>query len=124
MKIIYSNTNIFSKNENRVKISVARIYIEFDVVDLNTILKTKDEGLELYLSKKELKFVRYTYANIVWNICRRFHLFMKYVRLNFMPNIWAYKSKSYTAYFSLWSILGGHADQVMCLDVTLLDYIL
>ena len=48
VKVFFSNMDISTEKQNRVITSVAGIPIEFDVADLNTIIRTKYEGLELY----------------------------------------------------------------------------
>ena len=61
---------MLSLKKNLIITSVASIPIEFDVVVLNSILETKDKGLELYSTRKELKFKRYAHVNVVRSICR------------------------------------------------------
>lgn len=56
IKVFYSNMDISARNQNQVIIDVAMDLTEFDVVDLNLVLKTRDNGLEIYTSRKELQF--------------------------------------------------------------------
>ena len=84
VKVFFSNMDISTKKQNRVITSVAGIPIEFDVADLNTILGTKDEGLDLYSSRKELKFAKYSHVNVVRNIYRRSDLSDNICNLKFL----------------------------------------
>lgn len=103
---------------------MACIPIEFDVANLITILWIKDEGLELYSSRKELKFVRYTHVDTFKNICRHSDLFDDVCNIQFPAQYLCLQVQIFTAYFNIWSVLGGHAHQVTCLYVTLLKCIL
>lgn len=103
---------------------MACIPIEFDVVNLITILWIKDEGLELYSSKKELKFARYTHVDTFKNICRHSDLFDDVCNIQFPAQYLCLQVRIFTSYFNIWSVLRGHTHQVTCLYVTLLNCIL
>lgn len=125
IKVFYSSMDASAEKQNWVITSVADIPIEFDVVVLNSILETKDEGLELYSTRKELKFKRYAHVNAVRNICRRSDLFDDVCNLQFPAQYLCLQVRI------LHSILqhvvtprGGHAHHVTRLDVALLDCIL
>ncbi|KDO41696.1 hypothetical protein CISIN_1g044361mg, partial [Citrus sinensis] len=60
VRVFYSNMIISSNTASRIVTNIAGILIEFDVKDLNMILRTKDEGFHVYTSR-----------NVVQNICRR-----------------------------------------------------
>lgn len=68
--MFYSNTKISTSRQNRIVTHVGGVSIEFDVGDLNFMLGTEDEGLELHTFSKELKFNHFLHVNTVKNICR------------------------------------------------------
>lgn len=72
--MFYSNTKISASRQNRIVTHVGGVSIEFDVGDINSILGTEDEGLELYTFSKELKFNHFLHVNTIKNICRHSNL--------------------------------------------------
>lgn len=65
---------------NRIVTSVGGIHIEFDVVDLNDILRTPNERLEHYTAKSKIDYSWYSVEDIVRKICRCFDLSFKFCK--------------------------------------------
>lgn len=125
MKVFYSNMEISAEEKNHVKTSVAGIPIEYNVAQLNTILGTKDEGLELYSSRKELTFARCTHINAVRNICRWSDLSDDVCKIKFPTQYLCLQVRIlHNILQHVVSPRGRHADQVTRLDVALLYCIL
>lgn len=61
VRVFYSNINLSTSRENKKITNVYRIPIEFDVSNLNTTLGTRDNGLVLFISRKELKYTHRCY---------------------------------------------------------------
>ena len=56
---------ISSQITNRVVTSVGGIPIEFNVVNLNKILRTPNEGLELYTTRRRINYPWYSFKDVV-----------------------------------------------------------
>ena len=69
---------IYSQTTNRVGTSIGGIPIEFDVVDLNKILRTPNEGLELYTARGRIDYPWYSVEDVVRKICRHSDLSFKF----------------------------------------------
>lgn len=54
VRVFYSNMIISSNTASRIVTNIAGILIEFDVKDLNMILRTKDEGFHVYTSRSRI----------------------------------------------------------------------
>lgn len=71
VRVFYSNMLISTHTAIRVITNVSRISIEFDVEDLNMILKTMNKELDIYTSRQRIDYLWYSVVNAVMNICRR-----------------------------------------------------
>ena len=71
VKVFYSNMVISSEFSNRIFTIVGRIRIEFDVAILNHILRTPNEGLELYSARSKIDYLWFTLEDAIRKICRR-----------------------------------------------------
>ena len=71
VRIFYSNIELSTNRLDQIVTYVGGIPIEFIMEDLNSILETDHMGLELYTSRKEIQFSRFSHVDAVMNICRR-----------------------------------------------------
>ncbi|KAH9728331.1 Integrase catalytic domain-containing protein [Citrus sinensis] len=74
VKVFYSNMDCSAEKENRVITTVGGVLIEFDDLDLNNILGSSDDGLEIFSPRKPPDIDDYAYIDAVKNICRRVNL--------------------------------------------------
>lgn len=58
----------FAARLDRIITNVGRMPTEFNMEDLNLILGTENEGLEICTSRRELMFNHFLYVNVVRNI--------------------------------------------------------
>ena len=58
---------ISSNLVSRVITNFVGILIEFDVEDLNMILRTKNEGFHVYTFRNRIDHPGYLVVNVVWN---------------------------------------------------------
>lgn len=107
IKVFYSSMDASAEKQNWVITSVAGIQIEFDVVVLNSILETKDEGLELYSTRKELNSRDMPMLMLLGTSVGVLIYLMMYAIFNFLPSICVCKFEFCTAYSSMWSLLGA-----------------
>lgn len=70
VKVFYSNMDISASKNDRVITNVFNVPTEFDMGDLNMIIGIEDEDLDIYASRKELKFSKFMHVEGVRNICR------------------------------------------------------
>ena len=62
------------EKENRVITTGGGVSIEFDDSELNSILGTSDDGLEMFSPRKPPDIDGYVHIDAVKNICRRIDL--------------------------------------------------
>ncbi|KAH9780838.1 hypothetical protein KPL71_008242 [Citrus sinensis] len=74
VKVFYSNMDCSAEKENRIITTVGGVSIEFDDSELNSILGTSDDGLEMFSPRKPPDIDDYVYIDTVKNICRRIDL--------------------------------------------------
>ena len=74
VKVFYSNMDTSAEKENRVITNVRGVVIEFDDTELNSILQTSEDGLEIYYVRKVLTIDNFVHVDVVRNICRRIDL--------------------------------------------------
>lgn len=70
VKVFYSNMDISASKNDRVITNVFNVPTEFDMGDLNMIIGIEDEDLDIYASRKELKFSKFMHVEDVRNICK------------------------------------------------------
>lgn len=56
VRVFHSNIELFATRLDGLVNNVGEVPIEFSMEDLNSIIGTERVGLELYTSRKELKF--------------------------------------------------------------------
>ena len=71
VRVFYSNMIFSSNTTSRIFTNVAGIHLEFDVEDLNMILRTQNEGFLVYTSRSRIDHPWYSVVDVVQNICRR-----------------------------------------------------
>lgn len=78
---------------------------EFDMGDLNMIIGTEDEDLDIYASRKELKFSKFMHVEDVRNICKHKDFSNDFFS-TFASPILVLTSRSSSEYtFSMWLVL-------------------
>ncbi|GAY54995.1 hypothetical protein CUMW_161010, partial [Citrus unshiu] len=102
VKVFYSNMDTSAEKENRVITNVRGVLIEFDDTELNSILGTSEDGLEIYSARKVPTIDNFVHVDAVRNICRLIDLSDENIVL---PR-------------------SGHLDDVTHMDVALIDSIL
>ena len=65
VRVFYSNMLISSQTTNRIVTSIGGIPIEFDVANLNKILRTPNKGLELYTARGIIDYPWYFVEDVV-----------------------------------------------------------
>ncbi|KAH9754083.1 hypothetical protein KPL71_015319 [Citrus sinensis] len=71
VKVFYSNMDCSAEKQNRVITTVGGVLIEFDDSDLNNILGSSDDGLDIFSLRKPPEIDDYVHVDAVRNICRR-----------------------------------------------------
>ncbi|KAH9783348.1 Integrase catalytic domain-containing protein [Citrus sinensis] len=70
VKVFYSNMDCSAEKENRVITTVGGVLIEFDDSDLDNILGSSDDGLDIFSLRKPPEIDDYVHVDAVRNICR------------------------------------------------------
>ena len=123
VKVFYSNMDM--DVSNRIITNVGRVHIEFDVALLNSILGTPNEGLEIYSARAKIKQPCFFLENAVRKICRRRDLSTAFCNSHLKSQ--ALPLQNRILHYVLHHMItprAGHADEVSCLDVAILDCIL
>lgn len=113
------------QSTNRIVTSVGRIHIEFDVADLNQILRTANEGLELYIAKRKTYYSWYSVEDVVRKNCRRSDLSSKFCQSTLKSQVLPIQLM--ILHYVLQHVISprlAHRDEVTRLDMALLDRIL
>ena len=71
VKVFYSNMDTSAEKENQVITNVGGVLIEFDDTKLNSILRSSEDGLEIYSARKAPTIDNFVHVDAVRNICRR-----------------------------------------------------
>lgn len=123
VKVFYSNMD--TEVSNRIVTNVGAVHIEFDVALLNSILRTPNEGLELYSARAKIKEPWFSLENAVRKICRRRDLSTAFCNSPLKSQ--ALPLQTRILHYVLHHVItprSGHADEVSRLDVAILDCIL
>ncbi|KAH9791901.1 hypothetical protein KPL71_003915 [Citrus sinensis] len=123
VKVFYSNMD--TELSNRIVTNVGRVHIEFDVALLNSILGTPSEGLEMHSARAKIKQPWFSLENVVRKICRRRDLSTAFCNSPLKSQ--ALPLQTRILHYVLHHVItprAGHADEVSCLDVAILDCIL
>ncbi|KAH9768815.1 Integrase catalytic domain-containing protein [Citrus sinensis] len=125
VKVFYSNMDCSAEKENRVITTVGGVLIEFDDSDLNTILGSSDDGLEVFSPRKPPDIDDYVYIDAVKNICRRVDLSDEDCTIHFRNLCLCLQSRILLRFIqSIVLPRSGHLDEVSHMDVALIDCIL
>ncbi|KAH9680506.1 Integrase catalytic domain-containing protein [Citrus sinensis] len=125
VKIFYSNMDCSAEKENRVITTVGGVLIEFDDSDLNTILGSSDDGLEIFSPRKPPDIDDYVYIDAVKNICRPVDLSDEDCTIHFCNLCLCLQSRILLRFIqSIVLPRSGHLDEVSHMDVALIDCIL
>ncbi|KAH9685489.1 Integrase catalytic domain-containing protein [Citrus sinensis] len=122
VKVFYSNMDYSAEKENRVITTVGGVLIEFDDSELNSILGSSDDGLEIFSPRKPPDIDDYVYIDAVKNICRRVDLSDEDCTIHF-HNL-CLCLQSHILFRFIQSIVlprSGHLDEVSHMDVALID---
>ena len=122
VRVFYYNMELSSSMQVQIITFVGGVHIEFDEVDLCSILGIQYGGLDVYTTRKELDFNDFCHVDGVQNICRRRDLSYNLCSLSFRSQLLPFQVRM------LHSILQHmvtprqvHSDKVTRLDVGLLD---
>lgn len=124
VRLFYSNMLISTHIAIRVVTNVCRISIEFDVEDLNMILKTTNKELDIYTSRQRIDYPCYYVVNAVMNICRRSDLSSQFCKSTLKSQ--ALPLQLQVLHSLLQHVISSrlrHGNEVTHLDVALLDSI-
>ncbi|KAH9677496.1 hypothetical protein KPL71_025392 [Citrus sinensis] len=125
VKVFYSNMDCFTEKENRVITTVEGVLIEFDDSELNSILGSSDDGLEIFSPRKPPDIDDYVYIDAVKNICRRVDLSNEDCTIQFRNKCLCFQTRILLRFIqSIVLSRSGHLDEVSHMDVALIDCIL
>ncbi|KAH9743821.1 hypothetical protein KPL70_003436 [Citrus sinensis] len=125
VKVFYSNMDCSVEKENRVITTVGGVLIEFDDSDLDNILGSSDDGLDIFSLRKPPEIDDYVHVDTVRNICRRNDLSVEDCTIYFRTQCLCLQT-----HFLLRIIQSivlprlGHLDEVSHMDVAMIDCIL
>ncbi|KAH9697684.1 hypothetical protein KPL71_023711 [Citrus sinensis] len=125
VKVFYSNMDCSAEKENRVITTVGGVLIEFDDSELNSILGSSDDGLEIFSPRKPSDIDDYVYIDAVKNICRRVDLPDEDCIIHFRTQCLCLQTRILLRFIqSIVLLRSGHLDEVSHMDVALIDCIL
>ena len=125
VKVFYSNMDCFAEKQNRVITKVGGVSIEFDDSELNSILGTSDDGLEIFSPRKSPNIDDYDHIDAVKNICRRIDLSDDDCTIHFRTQCLCLQTQILLHFIqSIVLPRSGHLDEVSHMDVALIDCIL
>ena len=114
-----------AEKENWVITNVKRVSIEFDDLELNSILGTSDDALQIFLPRKSPDIDDYVHIDAVKNICRCIDLSDDDCTIHFRTQCLCLQTHILLRFIQ--TILlprSGHLDEVSHMDVALIDCIL
>ena len=122
VKVFYSNMDIFEEKKNRVITMVGGVLIDFDVLELNSILGSSDYGLEIFSPRKSSKLDSFVHVDAVRNICRHNDLSVENCTIHFRTQCLCLQSRILLRFIqSIVLPRSGHLDEVSHMDVSLID---
>ncbi|KAH9658634.1 hypothetical protein KPL70_023569 [Citrus sinensis] len=125
VKVFYSNMDCSAEKENRVITTVGGVLIEFDDSELNSILGSSDDGLEMFSPRKPPDIDDYIYIDAFKNICRRVDLSDEDCTIHFRNKCLYLQTRILLRFIqSIVLPRSGHLDEVSHMDVALIDCIL
>ncbi|KAH9763962.1 Integrase catalytic domain-containing protein [Citrus sinensis] len=125
VKVFYSNMDCSAEKENRVITKVGGVLIEFDDSDLNNILGSSDDGLNIFSLRKPPKIDDYVHVDAVRNICQRNDLSVEDCTIHFRTQCLCLQTRFLLRIIqSIVLPRSGHLDEVSHMDVAMIDCIL
>ncbi|KAH9688106.1 Integrase catalytic domain-containing protein [Citrus sinensis] len=125
VKVFYSNMDCSAEKENRVITTVGGVLIEFDDSDLNNILRSSDDGLDIFSLRKPPDIDDYVHVDAVRNICRRSDLSVEDCTIHFRTQCLCLQTRFLLRIIqSIVLPRSGHLDEVSHMDVAMIDCIL
>ncbi|KAH9697997.1 hypothetical protein KPL71_023833 [Citrus sinensis] len=125
VKVFYSNMDCSAEKENRVITTVGGVLIEFDDLELNSILGSSDDGLDIFSLTKPPDIDDYVHVDAVRNICRRSDLSVEDCTIHFRTQCLCLQTRFLLRIIqSIVLPRSGHLDEVSHMDVAMIDCIL
>ncbi|KAH9724358.1 CCHC-type domain-containing protein [Citrus sinensis] len=125
VKVFYSNMDCSAKKENRVITTVGGVLIEFDDLELNSILGSSDDGLDIFSPRKPPDIDDYVHVDAVRNICWRSDLSVEDCTIHFRTQCLCLRTHFLLRIIqSIVLPRSGHLDEVSHMDVAMIDCIL
>ncbi|KAH9743236.1 hypothetical protein KPL70_003240 [Citrus sinensis] len=125
VKVFYLNMDCSAEKENRVITTIGGVLIEFDDLELNFILRSSDDGLEMFSPRKPPDIDDYVYIDAVNNICHCVDLSDEDCTIHFRNKCLCLQTRILLHFIqSIVRPRSGHLDEVSHMDVALIDCIL
>ncbi|KAH9716748.1 Integrase catalytic domain-containing protein [Citrus sinensis] len=125
VKVFYSNMDCSAEKENRVITTIGGVLIEFDDLELNSILGSSDDGLDIFSLRKPPDIDDYVHVDAVRNICRRSDLSVEDCTIHFHTQCLCLQTRFLLRIIqSIVLPRSGHLDEVSHMDVAMIDCIL
>ncbi|KAH9750255.1 hypothetical protein KPL71_013814 [Citrus sinensis] len=125
VKVFYSNMDCSAEKENRVITKVGGVLIEFDYSELNSILGSSDDGLDIFSLRKPPDIDDYVHVDAVRNICRRSDLSVEDCTIHFRTQCLCLQTRFLLRIIqSIVLPRSGHLNEVSHMDVAMIDCIL
>ncbi|KAH9716551.1 hypothetical protein KPL71_021497 [Citrus sinensis] len=125
VKVFYSNMDCSAEKENRVITTVGGVLIEFNDSELNSILGSSDDGLNIFSPRKPPDIDDYVHVDAVRNICRRSDLSIEDCTFHFRTQCLCLQTRILLRIIqSIVLPRSGHLDEVSHMDVAMIDCIL
>lgn len=125
VKVFYSNMDCSAEKENRVITKVGVVLIEFDDSELNSILGSSDDGLDIFSLRKPPDIDDYVHVDAVRNICRRSDLSVEDCTIHFRSQCLCLQTRFLLRIIQFIVLpRSGHLDEVSHMDVAMIDCIL
>ncbi|KAH9783400.1 Integrase catalytic domain-containing protein [Citrus sinensis] len=125
VKVFYSNMDCSAEKENRVITTVGGVLIEFDDSDLDNILGSSDDGLDIFSLRKPPEIDDYVHVDAGRNICRRNDLSIEDCTIHFRTQCLCLQTRLLLRIIqSIVLPRSGHLDEVSHMDVAMIDCIL
>ncbi|KAH9750253.1 hypothetical protein KPL71_013814 [Citrus sinensis] len=116
---------IAAEKENRVITKVGGVLIEFDYSELNSILGSSDDGLDIFSLRKPPDIDDYVHVDAVRNICRRSDLSVEDCTIHFRTQCLCLQTRFLLRIIqSIVLPRSGHLNEVSHMDVAMIDCIL
>ncbi|KAH9685823.1 hypothetical protein KPL70_014116 [Citrus sinensis] len=125
VKVFYSNMDCSAEKENRVITTVGGVLIKFDDSDLDNILGSSDDGLDIFSLRKPPEIDDYVHVDAVRNICRCNDLSVEDCTIHFRTQCLCLQTHFLLRIIqSIVLPRSGHLEEVSHMDVAMIDCIL